>query len=111
MEGKQIDPQEAVDYMLATAPRFAKAKAQRIQLEEFRKSKKAILMQESTAKTVSEREAYAYSHTDYLQLLEGLQAAVEAEETFRYKLKAAELQVEIWRSQNANNRTQDRVMR
>jgi hypothetical protein len=39
-----IDPQVAVDYMLQTAPRYAAAKAKRVQLEEFRKSKKAILM-------------------------------------------------------------------
>lgn len=38
------DPQEAVDYMLRTAPRFALARAQRLYLEEFRKSKKALLM-------------------------------------------------------------------
>ena len=35
-----IDPQKAVDYMLKTAPRFANAKAQRLFLEEFRKTKR-----------------------------------------------------------------------
>lgn len=111
MEGKQIDPQEAVDYMLATAPRYAKAKAQRVQLEEFRKSKKAILMQQSDGKTIADREAYAYSHPEYLELLDGLKSAVEAEEVFRWKMKVAELQIEIWRSKEASNRTQDKAFR
>lgn len=106
-----IDPQEAVDYMLKTAPRYAKAKAERVQLEEFRKSKKAILMQESDGKTVADREAYAYAHADYLGVLDGLKSAVEAEELFRWKMKAAELQVEIWRSQEASNRVEGRVVR
>lgn len=106
-----IDPQGAVDYMLKTAPRFAKARAERLHLEEFRKSKKALLMKDSDGKTVSEREADAYSHPDYLALLDGYKVAVESEETLRWKLKAAELQVEIWRSQEASNRTQDRTMR
>ena len=106
-----IDPQEAVDYMLRTAPRFAQARAQRLHIEEFRKSKKALLMQQSDGKTVSEREAYAYAHPEYVQLLDGYKVAVEAEETFRWKLKAAELEVEIWRSKEASNRSQDRTTR
>lgn len=111
MTERIIDPQEAVDYMLATAPRYAAAKAKRVQLEEFRKSKKAILMQKSNGKTIADREAYAYSHEEYIELLNGLESAVEAEELFRWKMKAAELQIEIWRSQQANNRTIDRIVR
>lgn len=104
-----LDPQAAVDYMLQTAPRYAKAKAQRLYLEEYRKTKKALLMRESDGKAVADREAYAYSHPDYIQLLEGLKVAIEAEETFRFKLKAAELHVEIWRSKEASNRAEGRA--
>lgn len=111
MTERIIDPQEAVYYMLATAPRYAAAKAKRVQLEEFRKSKKAILMQKSNGKTIADREAYAYSHEEYIELLNGLESAVEAEELFRWKMKAAELQIEIWRSQQANNRNIDRSVR
>lgn len=106
-----IDPQEAVDYMLKTAPRYASAKAKRVQLEEFRKSKKAILMQQAEGKTVADREAFAYAHPEYLGVLTALEAAVEAEELFRWKMKAAELQVEIWRSQEASNRAEGRAVR
>lgn len=35
--------------------------------------------------------------------------AIEAEETFRFKLKAAELHVEIWRSKEASNRAEGRA--
>ena len=108
---ERIDPQEAVDYMLKTAPRYAAAKAKRVQLEEFRKSKKAILMQQADGKTIADREAYAYSHPEYIQVVDGMAAAVEAEELFRWKMKAAELQVEIWRSQEASNRAEGRVVR
>ena len=80
------DPQEAVDYMIRTAPRYAKAKAQRLYLEEYRKTKKALLMRESTGKAVADREAYAYSHPDYIELLDGLRVAIEAEESFRFRL-------------------------
>lgn len=104
------DPNKAVDYILANAGKFAAAKAQRVYLEEFRKSKKAILCGQSSAKTVQERESYAYSHEDYLALLGGLKAAIEIEETLRWSLIAAQARIEIWRTQSANNRATDRAM-
>lgn len=103
------DPNRAVDYVIANAGKFAAAKAQRVYLEEFRKSKKALLMGQSTAKTIGEREAYAYSHEDYLALLGGLKAAVEVEEKLRWDLIAAQARIEIWRTASANNRAQDRA--
>jgi hypothetical protein len=105
------DPDRAVDYILANAGKFAAAKAQRVYLEEFRKSKKALLMAQSSAKTVGEREQYAYGHEDYLGLLGGLKAAVEVEEKLKWDLEAARLRVEIWRTRSANNRGQDKVLR
>lgn len=105
------DPNKAVDYVLANAGKFAAAKAQRVYLEEFRKSKKAILMGQSTAKSAVEREQYAYAHEDYLALLGGLKAAVEIEEKLRWDMVAAQARIEIWRTQSANNRQQDKVMR
>lgn len=105
------DPQKAIDFMLSAAPRFAQAKADRIHIEQFLKSKKALLMNESTAKTVSEREAHAYAHEDYIALLAGLKAAVEAEETLKWKLTAAEASVEVWRSMEASARAEGRAVR
>jgi len=52
-----IDPNKAVDFLLANAPRYAKAKAERIYIEQYRKSLKAILFTESDSKTVADREA------------------------------------------------------
>ena len=105
------DPNKAVDYVLANAGKFAAAKAQRVYLEEFRKSKKAILMAQCTDKAANAREQYAYSHEDYLALLGGLKAAIEVEEKLRWDLIGAQARIEIWRTQSANNRNQDRTMR
>lgn len=105
------DPNKAVEYILANAGKFSAAKAQRIYLEEFRKSKKAILMSQCTDKAANAREQYAYSHHDYLSLLGGLKAAIEIEEKLRWDLIAAQARIEIWRTQEASNRVQDRMMR
>jgi hypothetical protein len=108
---EQVDPNKAVDYILKNAPNFAKAKAERVYLEEYRKSLKAILSRSDTSKTVAEREAAAYAHDDYLALLEGLRVAVENEEKLRWELVAAQARVEIWRSQEATNRTAEKLFK
>lgn len=105
------DPNKAVDFMILNSKSFAQAKAQRVYLEEFRKSKKALLMNQCTEKAWAAKEAFAYSHPEYLELLEGIREAVRFEEALRWRLTGSQLRVEVWRSQNANNRTQDRTMR
>lgn len=107
----QTNPDRAVDFIIAHAPKFAQAKADRVHLEEFRKSKKALLMAECPEKAAVAREQYAYAHPEYIQLLDGLKEAVQAEEELRWKLVAAQMRVEIWRSQEATNRGQDRAVR
>ena len=106
-----IDPNKAVDFLVEHSRQYAQAKADRVQLEHFRKSKKALLMNECQEKAVTAREQFAYSHPEYVALLEGMREAVRVEEALRWRLTAAQLRVEVWRSENANNRSQDRVMR
>lgn len=105
------DPDRAVDFIIANASKFAVAKAQRVYLEEFRKSKKALLMAQSTAKAAVEREQYAYGHEDYLALLGGIKVAVEVEEELKWKLVAAQIRTDIWRTKEASNRGQERATR
>lgn len=68
-------------------------------------------MAECPEKAANAREQYAYAHPEYIQLLDGLKEAVRAEEELRWKLVAAQMRVEIWRSVQANNRGQDRAAR
>lgn len=103
------DPHKAIDFIYKQAPLYAKAKAERVRLEEFRKSKKALLMAECEAPAVNAREQYAYAHPDYIALLDGIAAAVETEETLRWQLVAAQETVAIWRTESANNRALDRA--
>jgi hypothetical protein len=106
-----IDPNAAIDFLIRESANFAKAKAERIYLEEWRKSKKALLMQQSRENTSAGQERDAYAHPEYAALLEGLKAAVEIEETLKFKLIAAQARVEVWRSQEASNRAVDRSAR
>ena len=103
------DPHKAVDYIIANAKNFAKAKADRIYLEEFRKSKKAILMKRSLEETIGAQEREAYAHEEYQNVLIGLKEAVEVEEKLRWDLIAAQARVEIWRSEQANLRAEGKI--
>ena len=104
-----IDPNDAIEYIFKYGKRHAKAKAERIYLEEYRKSLKAILMKRSLENTVNAQEREAYSDPEYTQHLRALQAAVETEEEVRWGLIAAQARIDVWRSQEASNRTMDKV--
>ena len=103
------DPHEAVDYILRHAKHFAKAKAERTYIEHYRKSLKAILMKRSNESAIGAQEREAYAHPEMLELIRGLQAAVEIEEKLKWDITAAELRVEIWRTEQANNRQEFKV--
>lgn len=103
------NPELAIEYIFKNGKRFAKAKAERIYLEEYRKSLKALLMQKSGEQTAVAQERDAYSHPDYRELLNGLKEAVELEEEIRWGLVAAQARIEVWRSLEATNRAEGRA--
>jgi hypothetical protein len=108
---KPIDPQAAMDAIWAMAPKYAKAKGERVYIEEFRKTLKATLMKRCDETAIGAQEREAYAHEEYAQHLKALQAAVEAEEALRWRLVAAQAAIEIWRSMEASNRGADRAAR
>ena len=101
---RQIDPNSAIDFIIKHGEEFAQTKADRVYIEQFLKSKKAMLMNDCRNETVSKAEAYALAHADYRVLLDGLKAAVLKEETLKWHLEAARLRTEVWRTQEASNR-------
>ena len=104
-----IDPHKSIDFMIRNAKAYAQAKAKVTFLSEFRKSKKAILFASALGNTIADKESYAYSHPEYLELLEGLKAAVEEAERLRWMLVAAQARIDVYRTQEASNRSLDRI--
>jgi hypothetical protein len=101
------NPNKVVEFLLKNAGKYAKAKSERIYIEEFRKSKKALLMQMAQLKgveTMAAQERDAYANEEYQELLEGLKEAISIEEKLRWQLIAAQIKVDIWRTEQANNR-------
>jgi len=93
--------------MRTAGQEYSQAKNDRKHLERYRKVKKASLMREKAGEPGHVCEAYAYSHPDYLQVLEGIKEAGIIEDALLWKLKAAELTAEVWRSISATDRQID----
>lgn len=86
---------------------YSKARARRTYIEEFKKSKLALLMRQADRdgfKSVNAQEREAQASDEYIELLRGLEAAVEAEERLRYELRSLEMQAEVWRTLRADER-------
>lgn len=96
--------ERAREWMRDNAQPHAQAIADKLHLEDFKKVKFSLLFGESTADTVAAKEAWAYAHPEYQELLEGLKAAREKEATFRHKHTAAEATIAVWQTMSANNR-------
>lgn len=103
----------ALNFIRDNAPAYAKAKAERIYIENYRKSKKALLMREAEAaghKTAALQEREAYANEEYVELLRGLQVAVEEEEKLRWLMTGAELKIEIHRTMEASRRAEAKTL-
>ncbi|MEK9767800.1 MAG: hypothetical protein VW683_02665 [Betaproteobacteria bacterium] len=96
--------EKAVDFLRDSATKAAKARAERIYLEEFRKSLRSIIMKEHMDATVSAQEREAMADPRYVQHLEAMKIAIQRDEDIRFMRVAAEAKIEAWRSMNANYR-------
>lgn len=103
-----IDPQKHLRRMWEAAPKLAQAKANRVYMEEFRKSLKSQLMKSCGFEAIGAQEREAYAAPEYIAHLEALKEAVAAEEVLRWRMVADQASVEVWRSQEASNRALDR---
>ena len=103
-----IDPNEAINFMIKNAEAYAQAKAEVTYLTEYRKTVKSQGILRSLKNTVVEKEADAYTTVDYKTCVEGLREAVAEAERLRWMLVAAQARIDVWRSQEASNRSIER---
>lgn len=103
------DPQGAINFIRDNATAIAKARAERVYLEEFKKTQRALLMKEAEeagAGALAAQERDALAHPKYIEVLNGLKVAVENEEKLRWLMVAAQVKVEVWRSYEASKRAE-----
>jgi len=109
----EINIFKCLDFIRDNAPQYAQAKANRVYLEEFRKSKKSLLMKRAEVNghnAVSAQEREAYADAGYIQHLEALKEAVANEEELRWMMIAAQAKIEVWRTLESSRRIEAKTL-
>ena len=108
---KEYDPNDAVEFIFKKAPDYAKAKGQLAELEAFKSSLKAIKMAQSGEQSLGAQEREAYRSDEYQELCKAIGLATEQVEALKWQLEAAKLRWETWRTQQANDRQIERMLK
>ena len=101
--------EKAVAYLRENARKAAQAKAERIYMEEYRKTVKAQVMRETPSDSLGAQEARAYCDSRYVDHLQTMREAIEKDEYNRWMMVAAQAKVEAWRTQQANLRAEGKA--
>ena len=96
--------EKAIDYLVETDKEAAKLKAMMAYREDMLKTVKATLMLEFDDKTVADREARSLSHPKYKDAIDKKSEAIFEYETIKNRRLSAQLVVEVWRTESANER-------
>lgn len=99
------DVEAAVEYLRTESKKAAKARAERIYMEEYRKVVKSQIMRERESLPIGAQERDAYSDPRYVDHLKAMQTAIEKDEYHRWMLVAAQAKIEAWRTQQSTARS------
>ena len=92
------DIQKAFDFLRDSAVEAAQCRANRVYLEEYRKSLKAQIMAEHNTLPVNAQEREAYKNVAYIAHLEALKEAVFEDEKIRFLMEAAKIRISAWQT-------------
>jgi len=100
----QTRAEKAADYLTSSSVQAGQARAERVFLEEFRKSLKAQIMCEHQKESLGAQERNAYADPRYIEHLNKIKQAVMEEEKYRNLREGANAILELWRTLSANER-------
>lgn len=98
----------ATQYLIDSAQDIARAKAGLVKAENMLRVVKSLAMKHTQEKSAAAQEREAYASPQYLSAVNDLAAAAEEYEKLRSLREAAKMQIEFWRSLNANQRSAER---
>lgn len=99
--------EELLDRYRSLEDQLAQATADRVHAEDYKKSLLALLMKDAEtlgAKTAAAQEREALCNPKYIEWLEHVKTAVARHEKLRFHRSRLELEVEVWRTVQANER-------
>lgn len=98
----------ATQYLIDSAAEIAAAKADLTRAENMLRVTKALAMKHSGANSAAAQEREAYASEQYQAAVEELAGVAGDYEKLRALREAAKMQIEFWRSLNANQRSAER---
>jgi hypothetical protein len=98
------DVEKALDYLRDSSGKAAKARAEKLYLDEFCKPLKSLIMRENMSETLGAQEARALADPRYKQHLEALRDAAEACDYLIFMREAALAKMDAWRTMRASER-------
>ena len=101
--------ERALEWMTANANAAALAAGEVIRAEEMVKTTLALVASGSTQETIAGQDREARASQAFKKAVEERVAAVYADRKFRLLYAAATSKIEVWRSQQANNRGMDKI--
>jgi len=100
----EADIERALDWMRDNAEKMAKAKADRVTVENYKSVVKAECMTEHISEPVNAQERYAYSSPRYKKHLEDIRTAIELDEKLKFLYEAAQVKISYWQTWSKNQR-------
>ena len=100
----EADIEKALDWLRDNAEEAAGARADRLHMEEYRKSLKAQIMGEHLDKPVNAQEREAYADPRYKEFLVAMKEAIHLDERLRFLREAASAKISAWQTFSANAR-------
>ena len=94
----------ALNFLATASDDIAAARAMRLKAEYTRKRTKAELIRRANESSALMRDAWAETHPEYQRACEAEVEAVRADEYLRDRRNTAEVLIEAWRSEQANQR-------
>lgn len=96
---------KAVEFLRNSSESSAKYRAEKIYLEEYRKSLRALIMKEHLDKPISAQEREAYADPRYIAHLKNIQIAIERDTKQLFLRESAKAKIDAWQTKSANLRS------
>jgi ABC-type transport system involved in cytochrome c biogenesis ATPase subunit len=90
--------EKALHFLIDSAKEAAQSRANRIYLEEFRKSLKAQIMSQHQDLPVNAQEREAYKNVEYIAHLQTMKDAIQEDEKMRFLIEAAKVKISVWQT-------------
>lgn len=90
--------EKALHFLVNSASEAGQNRANRIYLEEYRKSLKAQIMSQYQELPVNAQEREAYKNVEYIEHLDAMKSAIQEDEKMRFLIEAAKVKISVWQT-------------